>query len=122
MGRPRDNLYVISATFDPDKYEEVKKRVLDLLKEVYENLTDEQVETAKQKIVGSRIFEEEKVEGEAYDIGYSYTVVRDLDFYRFFDKNVSKVRKVDVMRIYERYLSKGNYVEVLMLPDRRGGE
>ncbi len=122
MGRPRDNLYVISATFDPDKYEEVKKRVLDLLKEVYENLTDEQVETAKQKIVGSRIFEEEKVEGEAYDIGYSYTVVRDLDFYRFFDKNVSKVRKVDVMRIYERYLSKGNYVEVLMLPDRRRGE
>ncbi len=122
MGRPRDNLYVISATFDPDKYEEVKKRILDLLKEVYENLTDEQVETAKQKIVGSRIFEEEKVEGEAYDIGYSYTVVRDLDFYRFFDKNVSKVRKVDVMRIYERYLSKGNYVEVLMLPDRRGGE
>ena len=119
LGRPRDNMYVISVTFEPDRYEEVKERVLSLIKKVYEELTDEQVEAAKRKILSARIFEEEKVEGEAYDIGYSYTVVRDLDFYRFFDKNVGKVRKVDVMRAYERFLSKDNYVEVLMIPAKK---
>ncbi|RLJ70288.1 putative Zn-dependent peptidase [Hydrogenivirga caldilitoris] len=119
LGRPRDNMYVISATFDPDKYEEVKEKVLKLLEEVYKSLTEKQVESAKQKIISSRIFEEEKVEGEAYDIGYSYTVIRDIDFYRFFEKNVGRVRKVDVMKVYEKYLSKGDYVEVLMLP--KGG-
>ncbi|RUM29383.1 MAG: insulinase family protein, partial [Aquifex sp.] len=87
MGRPRDNIFVITATFPPENYEKVKKRVFGLLKETYENLTDEQVEEAKMRIINSRLFEEERVENEAFDIGYSYTVVRDLDFYRFFEKN-----------------------------------
>ena len=116
MGRPRDNLYVIGATFDPSKFAEVKEKVFKLLEEAYKNLTDEEVEFAKRKIINSRIFEEEKVEGEAYDIGYSYTVVKDLDFYRFFDKNVGRVRKVEVMRFYERYIKDKPYVEVLMVP------
>ncbi len=121
LGRPRDNMYVISATFDPKRYEEVKNRVLEILREVYENLTSEQVEYAKRRVINSRIFEEERVDSEAYDIGYSYTVAKDLDFYRFFVNNVSRVRKVDLLRVFERYLLKDNYVEVLMVPSR-GGE
>ncbi len=120
LGRPRDNLFIISATFDPERYEEVKRKVFELLRETYENLTEEQVEEAKSKIINSRIFEEEKVEGEAYDIGYSYTVVRDLDFYRFFEHNISKVRKVEVMRFFERYIKEDRYVEVLMVPKKEG--
>ncbi len=120
LGRPRDNMYVISASFDPDRYEEVKRKVFELLKEAYEKLTDEQVEFAKTRIINARIFEEEKVEGEAYDIGYSYTVVGDLDFYRFFENNVRRVRRVDVMRFFERYIREDKFIEVLMVPE--GGE
>ncbi|WP_457600544.1 M16 family metallopeptidase [Hydrogenivirga sp.] len=116
LGRPRDNMYVISATFDPENYEKVKEKVFDLIRRLYENLSEEEVEGAKRRIVSSRLFEEEKVEGEAYDIGYSHTVVRDLDFYRFFEKNVGKVRKVDVLKVFEKYLQSDNYVEVLMVP------
>ncbi len=119
LGRPRDNMFIVSATFEPDKYEEVKSKVFLLLKETYENLTDEQVEEAKKRIINSRIFEEERVESQAYDIGYSYTVAKDLDFYRFFESNVSSVRRVDVLRIFERFLKEDNYVEVLMLPEEK---
>ncbi len=119
LGRPRDNMYVVSATLDPGRYEEVKERVFQLLKETYENLTDEQVERAKERIINSRIFEEERVESEAYDIGYSYTVARDLDFYRYFENNIRRVRRVDVLRVFERYLREDSYVEVLMLPKGR---
>jgi len=122
LGRPRDNFYIISATFDPDKYEEVKRKVFELLQETYKNLSAQQISQAKEKILNSRIFEEEKVEGEAYDIGYSYTVVRDLDFYRFFDKNIGRVREVEVKRFYERYISKDEYVEVLMIPKKEDKE
>ncbi len=117
LGRPRDNMFVISATFDPDRYEEVKAKVFQLLKDTYSNLTDEQIEEAKRRIINSRIFEEERVESQAYDIGYAYTVARDLDFYRFYESNVSSVRRVDVQRIFERFLKEDNYVEVLMLPE-----
>ncbi len=120
LGRPRDNMYVISATFDPERYEEVKRKVFELMERLYSDLTDEEVDRAKERIISSRIFEEERVEGEAYDIGYSYTVVKDLDFYRYFEHNVRKVRRVDLMRVYERYIQDRNYVEVLMLP--KGGE
>ncbi len=120
LGRPRDNMYVIGATFDPERYEEVKKRVLEILKEVYENLTDEEVEEAKRRIINSRIFEEEKVDSEAYDIGYAYTVAKDLDFYRYFDHNIKRVRRVDVLRIFERYLKPDHYIEVLMVPSKHG--
>ena len=120
LGRPRDNMYVISATFDPEKYEEVKERVLRLMEELYTSLTEEEVERAKERIVSSRVFEEERVEGEAYDIGYSYTVVKDLDFYRYFEHNLRRVRRVDLMRFYERYIKGRNYVEVLMVP--KGGQ
>ena len=118
LGRPKDNLFVFSASFEPSKYEEVKRKVFELLKETYEKLTDEEVEQAKRRIINSRIFEEEKVENDAFDIGYSYTVVKDLDFYRFFEKNISKVRKVDVLRIFEKYIKEDKYAEVLMIPKK----
>ncbi len=116
LGRPLSNMFVISATFDPMKYDQVKREVFKLLEKTYKELTDEQVEWAKRKVINSRIFEEEKVSGEAYDIGYAYTVVRDLDFYRYFEKNISKVRKIDIMKVFEKYIKRDNYVEVLMLP------
>ncbi|MDQ7037814.1 MAG: pitrilysin family protein, partial [Aquificota bacterium] len=68
LGRPRDNFYVIGATFDPGNYEKVKTRVLEILRELYEGITEDRVEEAKKRVINSRIFEEERVDGEAYDI------------------------------------------------------
>ena len=119
LGRPRDNLFVLSATFEPSKYEEVKRRVFELLRETYEKLTEEEVEEAKRRILNSRIFEKERVENEAFDIGYSYTVVKDLDFYRYFEQNLKVVKRVDLLKVFERYLKEDRYSEVLMVP--KGG-
>ena len=116
LGRPRDNLFVISATFEPSRYEEVKNRIFELLRETYNKLNDQDVEEAKKRILNSRIFEEEKVENEAFDIGYSYTVIKDLDFYRFFEQNLKVVRRVDLLKIFERYLKEDKYSEILMVP------
>jgi len=118
LGRPRDNLFVLQASFDPENYPRVKKRVFQLLKETYESLTEEEVREAVERIVNARLFEEERVENEAFDIGYAYTVVRDLDFYRFFETNVRRTRKVDLLRILERHLKEDVYSEVLMLPEK----
>lgn len=119
LGRPRDNLFVISMSFEPSRYKEVKNKVFELLKTTYENITDEEIEEAKSRIINSRVFEEEKVENDAFDIGYAYTVVRDLDFYRFFDKNLRRVRRVDILKIFERYIKEDNYSEVIMIPKKK---
>ena len=85
----------------------------------YENLSQQDVILAKNKAINSRIFEQEKVESEAHDIGYSYTVLKNLDFYRYYENNLSRVRRVDVMRFFERYIKDKTYVEVLMVPGEK---
>jgi len=117
MGRPRDNLYVISATFDPQRYEEVRSKTLELLKNLRENLSDEEVQKAKERLINSEIFAKEKVESDAYYIGYALTVAESLDYYKYFENNIRSVRRQDVLRVLE-YLLKPVYNEILMVPKR----
>ncbi len=118
FGRPRDNLWVINATFEPSKYEQVKERVFELLKNLSDSLTDEDINKAKERIINSTIFTTESVNSQAYYIGYSVTVVGLLDYYRFFENNIKSVRKEDVLRVLDNYLLGKAYNEVLMVPQR----
>lgn len=118
MGRPRDNLYVIYATFDPSKYQEVKERIFKLMQDLSTNLSDEDVEKAKERIINGEVFTQEKPQREAYFIGYSATVIGRLDYYLYFENNIRSVRKIDVLRVLERYFLGRPYVELLMVPKR----
>jgi len=118
FARPRDNLFVISAVFDPEKYEEVKKKVYEMLETLSQNLTDEDVQKAKQKIINSEVFSLEKVQREAYYIGYSLTVVGLLDYYLYFENNIRSVRKKDVLDVLRKYILSKPYSEILMVPQR----
>ncbi len=116
MARPRDNLWVVSATFDPARYEEVKAKVFELLQELSQNLTEEEVQKAKERIINSTAFSTESVDSEAYYMGYALTVVGLLDYYKFFENNIRSVRKEDVLRVLRNYLLGRAYNEVLMVP------
>ena len=118
FGRPRDNIYTISMSFEPDRYEQVKNRTFELLKYLYENLTEEEVEKAKERVINAEAFATEAPESEAYYIGYSLTVVGTLDYYKFFESNIRSVRKVDILKVLEKYFLGKAYNEVLMVPKR----
>ncbi len=117
FARPRDNIFYIYATLDPQKLQEVKERTFELIKSLKENLSEEEVQKAKQRIINSTAFALEKVDSDAYYIGYSLTVVGTLDYYKFFDNNIRSVRKEDVLRVLN-YLIDKPYNEVIMLPER----
>ncbi len=116
LARPRDNVWFISATFDSVRYEEVKARVMELLWELSQSLTEEEVQKAKERIINSTVFNTESVDSEAYYIGYALTVVGLLDYYRFFENNIRSVRKEDVLRVLKNYILGKAYNEVLMVP------
>ncbi len=118
FARPKDNLFVISASFDPEKYEEVKRKVYEILKTLPQNLTDEEVQKAKQRIINSQAFSLERVQREAYYIGYSLAVVGLLDYYLYFENNIRSVRKKDVVNVLEKYILSKPYSEILMVPQR----
>jgi len=118
LARPRDNMFIISASFDPSKYEQVKEKVLGILEELESKLTDQEVEKAKQRIINSEVFALEKVQSEAYYIGYSLAIVGLLDYYLYFENNIRSVRKKDVINVLKKYILGRPYSEVLMVPKR----
>ena len=120
FARPRDNIFVISASFDPEKYGEVKKKVFEIMENL-RNLSEEEIKKAKERIINSIIFERERVESEAYEIGYLKTVLGTLDPYLYFESNIRTVRRIDIIKFLERYFNDKNYVEVIMLPAEKDG-
>lgn len=118
FGRPRDNVFFVYATLEEQRLEEVRKKVFELMKSLRERLTDEELQKAKERIINSGAFLLERVERDAYYIGYSATVVGTLDYYRYFDNNVRSVRREDVLRVLEKYILGKPYSEVIMMPQR----
>ncbi len=118
FARPRDNIFVISSSFEPQRYEEIKRKVFEILERLPEVLTDEEVEKAKQRIINSEVFSLERPQSEAYYIGYSLAVVGLLDYYLYFENNIRSVRKKDVIDVLRKYILQKPYSEVLMVPQR----
>ncbi len=95
---------------------EVKRKVFELLSFLKENLTEEEVQRAKERIVNSSAFALERVESDAYYIGYSLAVVGTLDYYKYYDNNIKSVRREDVIKVLEKYILGKPYKELVMEP------
>ena len=118
FGRPMDNVFFLSATLDKERLEEVKERAFKLMEGLKENLTEEEVQKAKERVINSEVFALEKVENDAFYIGYSLTVVGLLDYYKYFENNIRSVRREDVLRVLENYILNRSYSEVIMVPEK----
>jgi len=118
FGRPMDNVFFLSATLDKERLEEVKERAFKLMEGLKENLTEEEVQKAKERVINSEVFALEKVENDAFYIGYSLTVVGLLDYYKYFENNIRSVRREDVLRVLEKYILGRPYSEVIMVPEK----
>ncbi|MCS6875964.1 MAG: insulinase family protein [Aquificaceae bacterium] len=118
FGRPKDNLFFVSATLDEERFQEVKQRTFELIRTLKERLTEEEVRKAKERIINAEAFAVERVEREAYYIGYALTVVGLLDYYKYFESNIRSVRREDVLRVLENYILGKPYSEVLMVKER----
>lgn len=118
LGRPRDNLFFISATLEENRLKEVKEKTFQLLSSLKETLTEEELQKAKSRLINSEAFSLERVEREAFYIGYSLAVVGTLDYYRYFESNVKSVRREDVLRVLDSYVLNRPYAELFMVPER----
>lgn len=118
FGRPKDNLFFVYATLDQEKLPQVKEKTFELMRSLREKLTHEEVQKAKERLINSEAFALERVERDAYYIGYSLTVVGMLDYYKYFENNIRSVRKEDVIRVLENYLLNKPYSEIVMVPQK----
>ncbi len=121
FARPQDNVFLIYASFDEKNYQKVKEEVLRALEELKKNLKEEEVRKAKEKLLNSLIFSRERVQSVGYEIGYSFALFGNVDFYKTYEENLKKVRKLEVIKLLERFIGKDKpYSEILLKP--KGGD
>lgn len=103
---------------EPNKVEEAKEKLFDLIFNYVENGVPENlVEDAKRKIINSRIFASEEVSNEAENFGYAAALTGDVNYALNYIDNIKKVSKKDIDQYLRKYFKKDNYTEVQLLPE-----
>ena len=114
--RSRDNIFVVSASHHPDNIETYKKRLFEILQEIYETVDEDTVEKFKRRLINSEIFEKEEAENEAAFYGYSQTVAGKINYALYFFDNIKKVEPKHIKLVLEKYFLNKPYTETFLLP------
>ncbi|MEN3034028.1 MAG: pitrilysin family protein [Aquificaceae bacterium] len=118
FSRPEDNIFYIFASTSPDRVDSLRERVFSLLNNPESIITKEAVESAKRRLINSRAFEHERVQSEAFSIGYNLTVGKSLNLYLHYDNSIMSVTKEDVLNVLNKYIVAKPYSEVILSPQR----
>ncbi|MFN3599747.1 MAG: insulinase family protein, partial [Aquificaceae bacterium] len=81
-------IFFVYSTLDRQRLDEVKEKAFKLMESLREGLQEEEVRKAKERIINSEAFSLERVERDAFYIGYSVAVVGLLDYYKYFENNI----------------------------------
>ncbi|MCS7084057.1 MAG: insulinase family protein, partial [Aquificaceae bacterium] len=116
FSRPIDNIFYIFASTSPEGVDSLKEEVFKLINSPESFITDEVVEIAKQRLINSKAFEHERVQSEAFTIGYYLTVGKSLNPYLYFENSIMAVSKEDILEILRKYIIAKPYSEVILTP------
>ena len=106
-----DSLFIISATYSSSEVEEIKNGVFDEINSLKTDLVSEsELKRAKSMIERDTFYSRESVSNIANELGYVYTLNKDLKFYDNYLSNINKVTAEDIKRVANTYLSEQNSV------------
>jgi len=113
---PKENgLFVIYATFGSGEYDTIVREIDTELKKIKNgNISDWEMEKARNMLKASYIYAEETVQGRARQVGNFQTITGDPRFLGKFLNKIDKVTKADVKRVFEKYLS-NRYRKIIVL-------
>ncbi|RMA97474.1 M16 family metallopeptidase [Hydrogenothermus marinus] len=118
MSHKGTSQFLFYFVVEPNKVEEAKEKLFDLIFNYVENGVPENlVEDAKRKIINSRIFASEEVSNEAENFGYAAALTGDVNYALNYIDNIKKVSKKDIDQYLRKYFKKDNYTEVQLLPE-----
>ena len=103
-------MFYIYATYEPSKEEQIESAIIEELKKIKEGeFTEALVAKAKNQIKTDTYYSRESISNISDDIGYDYTLIRDLNYYDNYLKNIDKVTKEDIVRVANKYLTLDKY-------------
>lgn len=110
-----DSLFIISATYSSSDIEEIKKGIFDEINSLKTSLVPEsELKKAKSMIERDTFYSRESVSNIANELGYVFTLNKDLKFYDNYLSNINKVTAEDINRVANKYLTEQNSVLVVV--------
>jgi len=110
--------FVFYYATDPQKLDTVKNIILNQLKDFRKNgVPEELVELAKKRIINREVFYREKVSDDAQALGYSASVVGNIDYSLKYEEYIKQVSKEDIDKYIKKYMKNTNYTQVYLLPE-----
>lgn len=101
----QDGLFVISANFEPQNFEKVQQGIYDIIGKIKSGeITDADVQKAKNMIETSTYYERESITNISNEIGYSAMLTGDTSFYDTYLDNIKKIKRNDVISVAKKYL------------------
>ncbi|MBR6163201.1 insulinase family protein [bacterium] len=106
-----DSLFIVSATYSSSDTEEIKNEIFKEINSLKTDLVSEgELKKAKSMIERDTFYSRESVSNIANELGYVYTLNKDLNFYNSYVSNINKVTAEDIKRVANKYLTEQNSV------------
>ncbi|MFH1897503.1 MAG: pitrilysin family protein [Candidatus Desantisbacteria bacterium] len=110
-------LFGINATLEPENLQKVQEAIWKNIKKLAQgDISDEELEKARQMVIASSIFSQETVESQAADIASNEYVCGNINFNKDYVKGVVKVTKDDIIRVAKQYLCEDNLTMGILKP------
>ncbi len=114
--------FVISATFAPEKLEEVRAALLREVRRVREQgVTQTEADRARQQMKAAKVFSQQTAEGRANSLGFDLLLTGDAQFTERYLERMEKVTPAQVQAAARRYLDPEVYALAVLRPPLPAG-
>ncbi|MEK7275645.1 MAG: pitrilysin family protein, partial [Candidatus Desantisbacteria bacterium] len=110
-------LFGITAVLEPENIQKAQDSIKKEVERLTQgDITDEELEKARQMVISSSIFSQETVESQASDIASNEYVCGNVNFNMDYVEGVKKVIKDDIIRVAKQYLCEDNLTLGILKP------
>ncbi len=115
---PRDpGMFWIADSFEPENYEAVKDAIWEEIEKLRSGgVSEEELETARAKVLSDYVFSRESVEGQAQSLGSGELDAHDLQFDKRYVESIARVTAQDIARVVDKYFRPENSVIAALVP------
>jgi len=92
----------------PQNTERALKGIREVVNSIGKGVSDEELKTAKEKIIGSFLLDHQTRAKQSWYLGWFETIGFGYEMDKKYTEYINKVKKSDVIEAYKTYLTKGN--------------
>ena len=108
------NMFVYIGTA-PEKTEKSLKGILEVVDSIKKGITKEELDIAKEKLIGHFLLDSQTREKQAFYLGFFETLGLGYEMFDKYVENIQNVKEKQVLEVYNEYIPEG-YFAIIVKP------